>query len=146
MTLVTNNSRQLTCHWLPLTLLLLCGCGDDSGLIKVSGQVTLDGKPLSNAGVMFHPDAGGIPARGTTDQDGNFVLTTREDGDGATPGQNAVTVAKKSDNQRNMAVEEGEIVKINYDTPAKYHAPQTSGIRIEVKPGMAPVTIELKNR
>jgi hypothetical protein len=42
-----------------ISLSLFAGC---SNLVAVQGEVTLDGKPLSNAKVMFMPKGGGRPA------------------------------------------------------------------------------------
>jgi hypothetical protein len=60
----------------------------------VNGSVTLDGKPLSGATVTFMPvDAtSGRMAGGITDDDGQFQLTTFDEGDGALPGEYKATV------------------------------------------------------
>jgi hypothetical protein len=61
-------------------LLLLAGCGP-SRLAHVSGRVTLDGKPLANAAVVFQPVADkdnpnpGPGSGGLTDADGRYTLT-----------------------------------------------------------------------
>ncbi len=126
-------------------LLVFVGCGDGSGLIPVNGTVTLDGKPLVDAAVGFHADAGGVPAVGTTDAEGKFTLSTQKPGDGATPGQNAVTVSKQSNLNPDAVVEEGEIVKMKNESPLKYFSPKTTDIKIDVQRGMEPVMIELKS-
>jgi hypothetical protein len=128
-----------------LGLLVVVGCGNNNGLVPVSGKVTLDGKPLVDAAVGFFADAGGVPAVGTTDAEGNFTLTTQKPGDGATPGQNVVTVTKQSNLNPDAVVEEGEIVRMKNESPVKYFSPQTSDIKVEVKSGMEPVVIELKS-
>ena len=64
-----------------IPLLLLVGCGQEPHAIApVSGRVTLNGKPLPNAGVTFSPmpagakvDAGPGSA-GVTDADGHYTL------------------------------------------------------------------------
>jgi hypothetical protein len=66
-----------------LIVVSLCaGCGDQGiKLYKVTGTVTVDGEPLSSAGVAFHPDATQgnqldlLPAA-TTDADGKYELIT----------------------------------------------------------------------
>jgi hypothetical protein len=64
---------------------LVAGCG--SGLAPVKGVVTLDGKPLPNASVVFiSQESGGRDASGFTDARGVFQLTTYRPGDGALPG------------------------------------------------------------
>jgi hypothetical protein len=37
-------------------------------------HVTLDGTPVEGAGVVFTPEAGGLPANATTDASGKFTL------------------------------------------------------------------------
>ena len=59
---------------------------------QTSGVVLVDGKPLADAQVMFHPQGQGNPATGRTEENGRFVLTTYEDRDGAVPGTHVVTI------------------------------------------------------
>jgi hypothetical protein len=84
-------------YWAGLALGVLgagAGCGD-SRLIKVKGVVTLDGKPVAGAIVMFLPEgASGQPANGLSGPDGGFTLTTRNTDDGALPGDYRVAVTK----------------------------------------------------
>ncbi len=56
-----------------LPILLLIGCGGPE-LTKVSGTVKYKGKAISNATVVFNPDAGGIVGAATTDSNGNYAL------------------------------------------------------------------------
>ena len=62
----------------------------------VEGTLTLNGQPLANAQVVFHPkspvDKKIVAARGRTDASGNFKLTTYDAHDGAAEGAYAVTV------------------------------------------------------
>lgn len=62
----------------------------------VSGQVFRDGKPLADALVVLHPqqamDGKIQPARGNTDAEGKFQLSTYNSGDGAAVGDYVVTV------------------------------------------------------
>jgi hypothetical protein len=119
------------------------GCGADRGLVPVKGRVTLDGQPIEGAAVMFEPDSGGVPATGVTNSAGEFLLTTTGLGAGATAGKNGVSVSKQVPAQPNRKVEEGEIVAMKSETPAKYASPRTSGLSIEVKHGMEPVELQL---
>src|SRR4051794_14032096 len=72
-----------------LTAALGCGQGKT---VKVEGVVTLDGKALPAATVIFVPVGDGRAASGRTDQDGIFRLTTFRTDDGAVPGEYKVTV------------------------------------------------------
>jgi hypothetical protein len=83
-----------------LALLLLAGCNAKSSdpwkLTPVSGVVTLDGKPLSGATVVFVPTGttSGVGARGRTDATGTYKLKTRFGGEGTPAGEYRVVVAK----------------------------------------------------
>jgi hypothetical protein len=73
--------------------LLLPGCGGGSGTVKVEGVVFFAGQPLPRASVLFLPEApGGRDARGFTDKDGKFRLSTFQSGDGALPGNYKVVI------------------------------------------------------
>jgi hypothetical protein len=84
-------------RWVPTLVLAvsvgIVGCGS-GGKHKVSGVVKLDGQPLPGAVVTFYPFDGtkGKMASGTTDNDGNFQLTTSKPNDGALPGEYKITV------------------------------------------------------
>jgi hypothetical protein len=78
----------------------LTGCDvkhpDRLPVFPVEGQVQVNGQPLANAFVVLHPKGASDPrllaARGQTDQNGKFQVTTYEAGDGAPVGEYAVTV------------------------------------------------------
>jgi hypothetical protein len=76
------------------TLILLtmaAGCG--SKLVKVKGQLMLDGKPVEGASISFQPvENTGPQAQAMTDEDGNFRLSTFAEGDGAMPGEYKVII------------------------------------------------------
>ncbi len=120
----------------------LVGCSDN-GLVPVKGLVLVDGKPIENAAVLFQPEGGGVPATGVTGPNGEFTLSTAGVGEGATAGMNGVSVVKSVVAQPNKKIEESEIVPMKYETPIKYVSPKTSGISIDVKPGMQPVELKL---
>jgi hypothetical protein len=57
-------------------LVPIVGCHGKK-LIPTKGIVTLDGSPLDEAVVQFYPEGEeGEPARGVTDKDGSFELST----------------------------------------------------------------------
>lgn len=67
------------------------GCGAKP--VPTRGVVTVDGKPLAKATVMFtSQEPGGKDATGFTDANGDFELTTARMKDGALPGLYKVTV------------------------------------------------------
>ncbi|MCA9234823.1 MAG: hypothetical protein KDA44_05105 [Planctomycetales bacterium] len=110
-----------------LAALVACGCNSgDSGLAPVSGQVLLDGQPLTTGAVITMPPQG-RGARGVIGSDGRFTLSTGDLGEGATIGRHAVAV---------VAME--ETVGLNPEAPRKllvpqiYTVPETSGLSIDV--------------
>jgi hypothetical protein len=74
---------------------LLSGCGGEMKVAPVSGVVTLDGKPLDRASVVFKPEAGGRPSFGVTDENGRFSLAYSMNEDGAEVGPATVTISTK---------------------------------------------------
>ena len=94
MSLANANPKYWTlCCWL-LLLGLLCGGCRKSGpeLAPVSGRVTLSGKPLENADVVFQPDNGKPPAIGRTDAEGRYELAYKRGVMGGPIGQNTVQI------------------------------------------------------
>ncbi|GAA4450637.1 hypothetical protein GCM10023156_17100 [Novipirellula rosea] len=59
---------------------------------KVSGKVTIDGKPASNVDVMFAPVDGGRSSTGTTDSNGQYVLAFSTTDRGALLGAHEVVI------------------------------------------------------
>jgi hypothetical protein len=84
-----------------VALLLLPGCFGGSNvpeLAKVSGTITMDGKPLPDATVTFFPqslqgDQAARPATGATDESGHYELHYSTTESGARPGQYKVAVS-----------------------------------------------------
>jgi hypothetical protein len=86
---------------LPLTLLLMAGCGGNTTPVDtlprqpVSGSVTLDGKPLSEGKIQFDPaDEGkGPTAVAVGDiKDGKFTI---EKAQGPVPGKYKVSISSR---------------------------------------------------
>src|SRR5205823_204029 len=69
----------------------LVGC---AGPVDVQGKVTLNGKPLGGAMVVFIPVGGGPQAGAFTDDEGNFRLNGTKT-EGTLPGEYRVIVSKK---------------------------------------------------
>jgi hypothetical protein len=124
------------------TLIALFGCSSD-GLAThpVAGVVTLDGRPVEGAGVLFMP-ADGPPASGTTDAEGRYLLATGEQS-GAVPGRHRViiTLMKTTGIEVAPGGMEGRIapggIRKQYIVPAKYSKPETSGLTADVAAGNA---------
>ncbi len=131
------------------------GCGKGRPkTVPVTGTVTFDGKPVEGASVAFYPAEGGRPATGTTDAQGKFTLTTFESGDGALPGSYNVTVMKVSGGEATADEDSDTEETLMGDMgsegesllPPKYANVKSSGLTVEVKAGMEPVTLQLTSK
>lgn len=76
---------------IPLFCLGCSGGGDEVKLAPVSGVVTMDGRPLANAVVIFSPTKGN-PSSGRTDTSGNYTLFYKERLKGAVPGNHNICI------------------------------------------------------
>ena len=78
--------------------LALPGCGSDNGLSlgRVHGKVIYKGEPVKYGTVSFVPDPSkgtkGPIAMGTIKDDGSYVLSTSDAGDGAVVGHHKISV------------------------------------------------------
>ncbi len=113
------------------SLLILGGCGPGGPEIaSVEGTVTMDGKPLANATVVFSP-MGGRPAGARTDQDGHYVLNFGSGRKGAMPGINKIRITTVSEA---FVDEDGKKVPGSRETiPVEYN--QSSTLEFDVKAG-----------
>lgn len=107
-------------------LLLALGCGGgDRG--AVSGKVTRpDGSPLVGARVIARADATGKSANGITDNDGQYVLSTVEPGDGVLAGDYKASIIEyrgMGDNMRPASIS------------LKYGNPDESGLAFVLSGG-----------
>jgi hypothetical protein len=118
-------------------IIALAGCSGSTGPVcyPVQGQVTLDGKPLVEAMVVLHPLSGmvdgGQKPIASTDAEGRFATTTFQSGDGAPPGDYAITVELRA---QRMAGE--ELIRDGRNMlPPRYARPESSGFRCTVGEG-----------
>lgn len=134
------------------------GCSNSPPLTEVSGKVTMNGQPLKNVRVDFHPDPDqgtrGSGSSGTTDENGNFTLTYTAGGQrGAVIGHHRVIVSDL-DLFGNVFVGRGdyrtEDPKGPKETPRKarfaekYSNLAQTPFKQEVKAGMGPVAFDIK--
>lgn len=110
----------------PLALSLLfaaTGCGDGRpDRVAVSGQVLIDGKPLTCGTVKFIP-TGHRSSYGEIGKDGRFTLSCYGQNDGAVVGKH------------NVEVNASEMVKptsMRWQAPKKYQDQATSGLTQEI--------------
>lgn len=74
-----------------LGMVMLAGC-QGSGTEGVTGTVTLDSQPLSDAEVVFTPENGGRPASAVTNESGEYDLRYTVDKPGAPAGKYSVVI------------------------------------------------------
>lgn len=73
---------------------LLGGCGmGGPELAPVRGRVTLDGRPLELADVVFQPEAALSPSYGRTDAEGRYELGYKRGVGGAIVGEHTVAIS-----------------------------------------------------
>ncbi|NOX54416.1 MAG: carboxypeptidase regulatory-like domain-containing protein [Planctomycetes bacterium] len=134
----------------------IVGCSggpDRPKTYPVTGTVTLDGKPVEGATVVFVPkeEGKGRAATGVTDSDGKYSLGTFASGDGVIPGEYLVKVTKyrpPSSQQPPVEDEEDEESEMRAfleaqkgteptttetELPVKYSNEQTSGLFFTVE-------------
>jgi len=73
-----------------------CSSGNGLSLGKVRGKITYEGEPVHGGEVLFVPDtkkgSAGPPAAGTISEDGSYIMSTQESGDGAVVGVHNVAI------------------------------------------------------
>jgi hypothetical protein len=128
-----------------LVLFHLTGCSNNNGpkTEYVEGNVTFNGQPLSKALVVFHPvNNTGIPASGTTNEQGIFRLTSLRGGAkdaGAVAGEYRVTVSRNKDEPSSFREEKSADDRISkipvFESliPVKYNNPTKSGLTATVE-------------
>lgn len=132
------------------TLFGLAGCGSDGpALGKVSGIVTLDGKPVPAATVTFHPEnTAGSPSYGRTDDQGNYSLMFTRDKHGAMIGKHRVNIATtkiSASEAAEMRAEGQDVPTTAYVAiPPKYRDP--GALTAEVESGSNEISFELTSK
>jgi hypothetical protein len=110
---------------------------------QVEGIITLDGKPLNQAVIVFHPDgrnAGQFEPKGETNQDGKFALTTFKKDDGAPAGKYRVTVGVPERDDKGRPKKGTDLLK------GKYGDPKTAVLTVEVREGASEFNFDLRSR
>jgi hypothetical protein len=116
-----------------LALFSIAGCGRaHPELVPVSGQVTLDGKPLTVGQITVYPE-GRRASFGKFDSEGRFSLMCYEPGDGAPVGQHIATVT---------AVENLDEHTLRWYAPKKY-AGRANGVWVTIDGSTDDLKIDL---
>ena len=141
--------RCRTCWVVLVVFAALASCSrTETGTIPATGRVHYKGSPVEGAEVALIPRdrlPGSRPARGVTNADGKFAVssyfTSQVDTPGARPGHYLVTVSKceppagMSMDQWLAAQVDGKakVAPLRYVVPRKYSQVQTSGLSVVVK-------------
>ena len=99
-----------------------CSRSKQPPLGTVEGLVTIDGKPLVGAAVLFTPEGRGRTSIGITDAGGRYSLTYLRDIKGADLGRHTVRITTATDDNGGKE-----------RLPKRYHA--TSSLSATVEPG-----------
>ncbi len=123
-----------------VALSLLSGCDSGPLVSAVHGKVTLDGKPLPNATLVFTPEKAGRSSLGRTNDAGEYKLLFNSDKDGAIVGTTRVriTVAEEYTDSRDRSRMRPELV------PAKYN--EQSELVVEVEPKDNEINFDLLSK
>jgi hypothetical protein len=117
----------------------ISGCSDGSGpeTADAVGTITMDGKPVDGANVIFHPigtTTNTLASQATTNAEGRFELSTHigqgKYKRGVVPGEYAVAVSKLD----TSAIAKTYAPPTNL-LPKKYSNPETSGLKATVVAG-----------
>lgn len=120
------------------------GCNDAAGpkrkLVKVTGTVQFDGKPLTQGTISFVAEGqGAVNAAGDIDGTGKYTLSTHEKGDGAPPGNYKVRIESWASPPKmdETGTDPGKAA-----IPEKYFDVNGSGLTATVKDGSEPQVID----
>lgn len=138
------------------SLAALAGCGDGRpSLVEAIGTVTVNGKPVEGATVVFEPieveaEKFARPAVATTDASGQFAMGAYGKSEGVPIGKYAVGIEKRElvgDLPANYNAENPEATPLKYKmvVPAQYNIPSQSGLTAEVtSSGLEPAQFDLE--
>ena len=129
-------SRRLALVIEPVLGLFLAGCGGSWG--TASGTVTLDGAPLKDGTVSFHPAGDGPTAYGTV-TDGAFTVSTGQR-DGLPAGKYKVTISAST------IPKEGTKEQAKMLTPKKYATADATPLEADVKSGANTFQFEMSGK
>jgi len=131
-------------YWLALALLAaLSGCRG-SGLVKATGRLTYQGKPVPSTRVTFQPDDGGRRSTGVTDDDGNFSLRFSRTQEGVARGAHTVYLTYEVSAEEEERKVPPKADKALREVIARYGDPKKTSLHYEVTRSGDHFDIELK--
>jgi len=120
-----------------LACIVLVGSGCSDGRpsrVKVSGQVTLEGEPVTTGSVTFKPASGGRIGAGNIQSDGGYLISMYEEGDGLPPGKYLVAISSSKDVNDTTR---------RWLAPKEYSKATTSGLTAEISEDTDSMNFEL---
>ncbi|WP_139228558.1 carboxypeptidase regulatory-like domain-containing protein [Planctomicrobium piriforme] len=129
--------------------LLIVGCGRGPKLGDVEGVVTLDGKPVPYAVVIFVPQNVNprVPSFGATDATGKYSLVISRDRRGAVLAEHEVQILTEKMSKRELQDLKETGAQVNTEfvpIPKKYRA--DGALKAEVKGGMNQIDFQLTSQ
>ncbi|WP_437187570.1 Ig-like domain-containing protein [Planctomicrobium sp. SH668] len=130
-------------------LLLGVGCGGDGvELGNVEGTLTVDGKPVPGATVVFNPQDSEVrsPSYGTTDANGHYKLAFNLHKEGAIPAKHFVQIEleRLTKSELREYKENGMTPPEFFEIPKKYRKPDA--LEYVVKRGSNVIDITLDSK
>lgn len=131
-----------------LVLAASTGCSDGPKIVKVSGTLTRNGKPVPHLTVNFIP-ANGRPSWGLSDDDGRFTLEYDDTIKGALVGPHTVWVvwrpSSPAEEMASQGLTKGKVTRPDdYKAIAeKYGNEKTTPLKIEIVKSVDDLEIKL---
>lgn len=133
----SNKHFPLLLFGLAFGLSIASGCSKKAPweiAYPTKGEVTLKGKPISNAEIVLHPLDAECPQtvrpQARTAADGTFHPWTYREGDGVPAGRYKITVIRNE-----VEVSKGTIVAKPNDLPRKYAQKNTTDLEVTILAG-----------
>lgn len=129
-------------RWLVVLLfVVLAGCSDGPRTYRIPGKlVYADGAPVPGASVVLQAtvDDKIVAARGMATLDGQFTLTTFQDGDGVVAGEHQVSISP-------IPAPDGP-KPVQLPVPVEYWDFETSGLATTITPETKEIVITIRRK
>jgi hypothetical protein len=132
-------------RWAALLLassVIVGGCSGET-LVKVTGTVKRDGKPVPHLGVHFVPEEKGLSSHGLTDENGHFTLLYSTGKEGAVVGKHKVWVQLPPDPQNRRDLSRRATEPDMEALLLKYGNSETTPLTVEVKDDQKEIKLNL---
>lgn len=121
------------------SVVMACGCSNKPPTGTVTGTVTFEGEPYSNAGIMFLSLETGNGSGSKINPDGSYALA-----DPIPVGTYSVYLAPKEDEEGPTSIDQPVPVYMDKTIPAEYWSESTTKIKFDVKEGPNVFPVDIK--